>query len=192
MDNIQKTINEKEKEREEINENITQLKTKISSSQTTSNLARKSIEKLTLEIKNLENLQMVLEEGQSIDSLIESASNDISECENIIEESKKEIEKRQQTQAEIDTKIKDNEEEKSLFKAEISKIQQNISSNKAQIKVLKENSRIPIRGIAKKTGIRPSTVHERIKKLIKENVIEKFTLKLNNKSIGQNFIIFNY
>ncbi|MCK4380520.1 MAG: hypothetical protein KAW51_05220, partial [Candidatus Lokiarchaeota archaeon] len=139
MDNIQKTITEKEKEREEINENITQLKTKISSSQTTSNLARKSIEKLTLEIKNLEGLQMVLEEGQSIDSLIETASNDISECENIIEESKKEIERRQQTQAEIDTKVKDNEEEKSLFKAEISKIQQNISSNKAQIKVLKEN-----------------------------------------------------
>ena len=139
MDNIQKTINEKEKEREEITENITQLKTKISSSQTTSNLAKKSIEKLILEIKNLENLQMVLEEGQNIDSLIESVSNDISECENNIEEAKKEIEKRQQTQFEIDTKIKDNEEEKSLFNAEISKIQQNISSNKAQIKILNDN-----------------------------------------------------
>lgn len=139
MDNIQKTINEKEKEREEINENITQIKTKISSSQTTSNLAQKSIEKLSLEIKTLENLQMVLEEGQSIDLLIEGVSKDISECENNIEESKKEIELKQQTQSELDTKIKDNEEEKSLFNAEISKIQQNISSNNAQIKVLKEN-----------------------------------------------------
>lgn len=58
------------------------------------------------------------------------------------------------------------------------------------IQVLKQNSRIPIRDIAKKTGIRPSTVHERIKKLVKGNVIEKFTLKLNNKAVGENFIVF--
>ncbi len=58
------------------------------------------------------------------------------------------------------------------------------------IEALKENSRMPIRDIAKKTGIRPSTVHERIKKLVKDGVIEKFTLKLNNKSVGENFIIF--
>ena len=58
------------------------------------------------------------------------------------------------------------------------------------IQVLKENSRIPIRDIAKKTGIRPSTVHERIKKLVKEDVIEKFTLKLNNKAVEENFIVF--
>ncbi|MDP7322736.1 MAG: Lrp/AsnC family transcriptional regulator [Candidatus Woesearchaeota archaeon] len=58
------------------------------------------------------------------------------------------------------------------------------------IEALKEDSRMPIRDIAKKTGIRPSTVHERIKKLVKDGVIEKFTLKLNNKSVGENFIIF--
>ena len=58
------------------------------------------------------------------------------------------------------------------------------------IEVLKGNSRIPIRDIAKKTGIRPSTVHERIKKLINEGVIEKFTLKLNNKAVEENFIVF--
>jgi chromosome segregation protein len=139
MDNIQTTIIEKENERESINENITQLKTKISSSQTTSNIAQKSIEKLDQEINTLENLQMELEEGQTIDLLIENASKEISEYENHIEEAKKEIEVRQQAQAELDTKIKENEEEKSLFKSEISKIQQNISSNKAQIKVLRSN-----------------------------------------------------
>ncbi len=62
--------------------------------------------------------------------------------------------------------------------------------NNLIIGVLKENSRLAIRDIAKKTGIRPSTVHERIKKLVKENVIEKFTLKLNNKAVGENFIVF--
>ncbi|MFX1311597.1 MAG: AAA family ATPase [Promethearchaeota archaeon] len=139
MDNIQLTINEKEKEREEITENITQIKTKISSSQTTLNLDNKSIEKLTQEIKNLEKLQIELEEGQSIDLLIEEASKEISECENLIEDSKKEIEKRQQTQVELETKIKLNDEEKSQFNTEISSIKQSISSNKAQIKILREN-----------------------------------------------------
>jgi len=137
MDNIQKTITEKEKEREEINENITQIKTQISSSKTTLNLAEKSIEKLTKEIETLESKQMQLEEGKSFDSLIESVSNEILEYDNHIEEAKKEIEKRQQNQAELDIQIKNTEDEKSLFKAEISKIQQNISSNNAQIKMLR-------------------------------------------------------
>ena len=58
------------------------------------------------------------------------------------------------------------------------------------IGILKENSRLSIRDIAKKTSIRPSTVHQRMQKLVKEGVIEKFTIKLNNKAIGENFIVF--
>jgi DNA-binding Lrp family transcriptional regulator len=57
---------------------------------------------------------------------------------------------------------------------------------------LKENSRLAIRDIAKKTNIRPSTVHQRIQRLIKNNIIEKFTLKLNNEAIEENFIVFMY
>ncbi len=139
MDNIQKTIIEKEKEREVITENITQIKTQISSSQTTLNLDKKSIEKLTREIQTLQSKQMELEEGQTFDSLIEGVKNEISEREKHIEDAKKEIEKRQQNQTEFDVKIKNNEDEKSDFKAEISNIQQNVSSNKAQIKVLRGN-----------------------------------------------------
>ena len=139
MDNIQTAINEKEKEREIITEAITQLKTEISSNQTTSNFAKQSIEKLNNEIVNLTSLQMKLEEGQTIDTLIEGVVNDVSESENKIEEAKKEIEKRQQTQSELDIKIKNSEEEKSIFNSEISKIQQKISSNNAQTKVLKSN-----------------------------------------------------
>ena len=60
------------------------------------------------------------------------------------------------------------------------------------IKLLKENSRLSIRDIAKKTQIRPSTVHQRIQKLISANIIERFTLKLNNKAIGEDFIVFMY
>ena len=58
------------------------------------------------------------------------------------------------------------------------------------IEILKHNSREPIREIAKQTKIRPSTVHQRIQKLIENSVIEKFTIKLNNKAIGENFIVF--
>ena len=58
------------------------------------------------------------------------------------------------------------------------------------IEVLRENSRISIRDLAKKTELRPSTVHQRIQKLKQENIIEKFTLKLNSKAIGENFIVF--
>jgi len=60
------------------------------------------------------------------------------------------------------------------------------------IEVLKKDSRLSIRDIAKKTNIRPSTVHLRIKKLKKNDVIEKFTLKLNNKSVEEGFIVFMY
>ncbi|MFX0104587.1 MAG: AAA family ATPase [Candidatus Hodarchaeota archaeon] len=139
MDNIQTAITEKEKEREEITENITQIKTQISSSQTTLNLAKKSIEKLTGEIESLESKQMKLEEGQTFDTLIDGVINEISENETYIEEAKKEIEKRQQNQAELDIDIKNADDEKSIFKAEISKIQQKVSSNNAQIKVLRGN-----------------------------------------------------
>ncbi len=60
------------------------------------------------------------------------------------------------------------------------------------INILKENARLSIRDIAKKTQIRPSTVHLRLKKLKKNNVIEKFTLKIKNKAVGEGFIVFMY
>ena len=60
----------------------------------------------------------------------------------------------------------------------------------AIITVLKENSRLSIRDIAKKTKLRPSTVHQRILRLKERGVIEKFTLKLNNKAVGEGFIVF--
>lgn len=55
---------------------------------------------------------------------------------------------------------------------------------------LKQNSRLSVRDIAKKTGLRPSTVHNRIQQLQKKGAIERFTLKLNNKAVGENFIVF--
>lgn len=58
------------------------------------------------------------------------------------------------------------------------------------IEELKKDSRKPIRDIAKITKIRPSTVHQRITRLKKDGIIDKFTIKLNNKAVGENFIVF--
>ncbi len=60
----------------------------------------------------------------------------------------------------------------------------------AIIDILKQNARLSIRDISKKTNIRPSTVHQRITKLKKDGVIEKFTVKLNNSAVGEDFIVF--
>jgi len=60
------------------------------------------------------------------------------------------------------------------------------------ISVLREDSRMAIRDIAKKTSLRPSTVHDRIKKLVSDKVIEKFTVKLNNKAVDESFIVFMF
>ncbi|MEK6948581.1 MAG: Lrp/AsnC family transcriptional regulator [Nanoarchaeota archaeon] len=55
----------------------------------------------------------------------------------------------------------------------------------AIIEVLKYNSNLSTQKIAKKTNIPITTVHNRIKKLEKEGIIEGYTIKLNNKKIGK-------
>ena len=62
--------------------------------------------------------------------------------------------------------------------------------NNKIIEILKKNSRSSIRDIAKATGIKPSTVHQRITKLRKQGVIEGFITKINRKYIGENIIIY--
>lgn len=57
------------------------------------------------------------------------------------------------------------------------------------IAALRKNSRQSIRQLGKTLQLRPSTVHERIRKLRLEGVIEKFTIKLNNSAIGEGFIV---
>ena len=193
MENIQKTISEKEKEREVITENITLLKTQQSSNQTSLKNFKKSIEKLTQEIKTLENLQMELEEGQTYDSLIESESKVITETDNLIEEAKGEIESKQQKQAEIDAKIKNNNNTKSTLNREISTIKQSISSTKAKLKFLKENikkneeKKIKLETELNKLKGDSESVEEAIKNTKKEaEIIRKEVANLNVKISKEN------
>lgn len=58
------------------------------------------------------------------------------------------------------------------------------------IAVLRKNSRSSIRDIAQELKLRHSTVHVRMQKLVRNGIIEKFTVKLNNKAINENFIVF--
>jgi len=60
----------------------------------------------------------------------------------------------------------------------------------AIIDVLKRDSRLSIRDVAKSAKLRPSTVHQRIVRLKERGVIERFTLKLSNKAVGEGFIVF--
>lgn len=62
--------------------------------------------------------------------------------------------------------------------------------SKAILGVLRENARMPIRDIAKKTGLRPSTVHQRLVQLQQEKVIRKFTVALDNTKVGEGFIVY--
>lgn len=58
------------------------------------------------------------------------------------------------------------------------------------ITLLRQDARLSIREISQQTGIRPSTVHQRIQRLVREKVIEQFTVRLNNKAVGEGFIAF--
>jgi DNA-binding Lrp family transcriptional regulator len=60
------------------------------------------------------------------------------------------------------------------------------------IQALKDNSRMSIRKIADRTNIRPSTVHNKIRRLVDDEIIEKFTIKLNDEKIGENFNVFMF
>ena len=62
--------------------------------------------------------------------------------------------------------------------------------DKKIIEILRMDSRLPIREIAKKTLMRSSTVYQRIKRLKEDAIIEKFTIKVNDTKIGEDFIVF--
>jgi DNA-binding Lrp family transcriptional regulator len=64
------------------------------------------------------------------------------------------------------------------------------SKDKKIIAELKKNSREPIRNIAKTAGLRPSTVHQRMNRLKKNGTIERFTIKLKNKAVDENLVVY--
>lgn len=56
--------------------------------------------------------------------------------------------------------------------------------------VLKENSKLTTNQIAKKINIPITTIHNRIKKLEKEEVIKKYSVELNYKKLGKSILCY--
>ncbi len=52
------------------------------------------------------------------------------------------------------------------------------------IKILQDNARTSYREIKDKLGISIGTIHNRIAKLKKQDIIESYTIRLNNKKLG--------
>ncbi|MBI2451647.1 Lrp/AsnC family transcriptional regulator [Candidatus Pacearchaeota archaeon] len=52
------------------------------------------------------------------------------------------------------------------------------------LQLLKENAKLTTSKISKKTAIPITTVHNRIKKLQKEGIIKNYTVKVDNKKLG--------
>ena len=64
------------------------------------------------------------------------------------------------------------------------------AKDKAILAILQRNSRLTTKEIAKKTQLPITTVHNRLKKLKEENIIEQFTIKLNYKALGKPLLVF--
>lgn len=62
-------------------------------------------------------------------------------------------------------------------------------NDKKIIDALRVDSSISLKEIAKITTIRPSTIHQRIKKLKDEKVIN-YTIKTDDDKVGENFVVF--
>ena len=60
----------------------------------------------------------------------------------------------------------------------------------AILRILKRDSRSSIRSKAKETGIRPSTVHQRIKRLRETGAIIQFTVKIDDELVGEKLTVF--
>ncbi len=55
------------------------------------------------------------------------------------------------------------------------------------LRILEEDARIPITELAKKLKLSHETVRYRLNKLIKNGIIEKFTIRINKRKLGYNF-----
>ncbi|MGV8150504.1 MAG: Lrp/AsnC family transcriptional regulator [Candidatus Woesearchaeota archaeon] len=58
------------------------------------------------------------------------------------------------------------------------------------IEILKDHAEFTTRQISKKTLLPVTTVHNRIRKLRKDGIIRKYTVKLDNEKLGKNFVSY--
>lgn len=62
------------------------------------------------------------------------------------------------------------------------------STDKLLLRIIQQDSRIPLQKIARKLGVPKSTVHYRIGRLERENIIEGYYAKLNASRLGYDYL----
>ncbi len=55
---------------------------------------------------------------------------------------------------------------------------------------LRANARASLKEIAGATGLRPTTVFNRIRRMMDDGVIERFTVRVNPTAVGEDFVVF--
>ncbi|MFS4482258.1 Lrp/AsnC family transcriptional regulator [Hyunsoonleella sp. 2307UL5-6] len=58
------------------------------------------------------------------------------------------------------------------------------------LNVLKENSRLSFADLGRKINLSPSSVRERVQKMEEEGIIKKYSIQIDNKSIGYDLEAF--
>lgn len=58
------------------------------------------------------------------------------------------------------------------------------------LEALRGNARASLKEIATRTGLRPTTVFNRIRRLTDAGVIERFTIRVNPSAVGEDFVVF--
>ncbi len=56
--------------------------------------------------------------------------------------------------------------------------------------ILRKDARAPVRRISNETGVRPSTVHSRMDRLVRSGVIERFTVKVDPEASGRSLVVY--
>ncbi|CAM3777542.1 AsnC family transcriptional regulator [Flavobacterium branchiophilum NBRC 15030 = ATCC 35035] len=62
--------------------------------------------------------------------------------------------------------------------------------DKKILQLLQDNAQLTLKDIASKINLSLSPVHDRVKKLEKEGVIEKYVAILNKKKTGKNLVVY--
>lgn len=63
-------------------------------------------------------------------------------------------------------------------------------SDRRVLDALRGNARASLKDIAQRTGLRPTTVFNRIRRLTDAGVIERFTIRVNPAAVGEDFVAF--
>lgn len=59
----------------------------------------------------------------------------------------------------------------------------------AIIGLLQNNSKVGLKELAEKVGLTPTPVHERIKRLERNGVVEKYTIRINEEKLGRGLMV---